>query len=53
MVTAGIDILGYKSMADFSALQRWRHKSKKPKLVAADKLQNASPTGSVSSEVGS
>jgi hypothetical protein len=53
MVTAGIDILGYKSMADFWALQQWRQKSKKSKLVAADKLQNASPRGNDSSEVAS
>lgn len=48
MVMAAIEITGYKTMADFWGLQRWRQNSKKSKLrnmADADKPQTESTTG--------
>jgi hypothetical protein len=46
MVMAAIDIIGYRTMADFWGLQRWRqNNSKKSKLLDAGKPQIESTTG--------
>jgi hypothetical protein len=47
IVTAAIEILGYKSMADVWALDRWRKKSRHSKLAGLDKSQNDSHTGTM------
>jgi hypothetical protein len=51
MVMAAIEIIGYKTMADFWGLQRWRQNSKKSKLLDAGKPQIESTTGN-SARVG-